>query len=96
MEADDKKTIEDAVDEAISWLEGNREASVDELKEHKKVWNSSIALLDVFTTPWCFNKSSTLQDLESKVQPITSKLYKDAGGGAEGEEAPPTEEKDEL
>ncbi|VDO94064.1 unnamed protein product [Heligmosomoides polygyrus] len=71
LEADDKKTIEDAVDEAISWLEGNREASVDELKEHKK-------------------------DLESKVQPITSKLYKDAGGGAEGEEAPPTEEKDEL
>ncbi|KAH7714104.1 heat shock 70 kD protein cognate [Aphelenchoides avenae] len=33
---DEKKTIEEAVDEAISWLESNREASVDDLKEHKK------------------------------------------------------------
>ncbi|KAK5973505.1 Endoplasmic reticulum chaperone BiP, partial [Trichostrongylus colubriformis] len=71
LDADDKKTIETAVEETISWLESNREASVDDLKEHKK-------------------------DLEGKVQPIISKLYKDAGGaGGEGE-APPTEEKDEL
>lgn len=34
------------------------------------------------------------QELEGKVQPIISKLYKDAGGGAE--EAPTGEEKDEL
>ncbi|WKY16168.1 hypothetical protein Q1695_001112 [Nippostrongylus brasiliensis] len=70
LDADDKKTIEDAVDETISWLESNREASVDELKEHKK-------------------------DLEEKVQPIISKLYKDAGGAAGGEPSN-TEEKDEL
>ncbi|VDN56913.1 unnamed protein product [Dracunculus medinensis] len=66
---EDKKTIEDAVDETISWLESNAAASVEELQQHKK-------------------------DLESKVQPITSKLYKDAGG------VPPTdtgrEDKDEL
>ncbi|KAL6739931.1 putative chaperone protein DnaK [Ancylostoma duodenale] len=65
----DKKTLGDAVDETIKWLESNREATVDELKEQKK-------------------------ELESKVVPITSKLYKDAGAGAgagAGEEA-----KDEL
>ncbi|WKY16166.1 hypothetical protein Q1695_001112 [Nippostrongylus brasiliensis] len=61
LDADDKKTIEDAVDETISWLESNREAS----------------------------------DLEEKVQPIISKLYKDAGGAAGGEPSN-TEEKDEL
>ncbi|CAJ0610164.1 unnamed protein product [Cylicocyclus nassatus] len=75
LDADDKKTIEVAVDETISWLESNREASVEELQERKK-------------------------DLESKVQPIISKLYKDAGGGADtAEEAggtPTGEEKDEL
>ncbi|KAK6032743.1 putative chaperone protein DnaK [Ostertagia ostertagi] len=65
----DKKTLEEAVDETIKWLESNREATTDELKEQKK-------------------------ELESKVMPITSKLYKDAGGagaGAGGDEA-----KDEL
>ncbi|KAK0409175.1 hypothetical protein QR680_004384 [Steinernema hermaphroditum] len=32
---EDKKTIEEAVDEAISWLEANREASVEDLKQKK-------------------------------------------------------------
>jgi len=32
----EKETIEKAVDEKISWLEKNREASVEELKEQKK------------------------------------------------------------
>ncbi|CAI4222893.1 unnamed protein product [Auanema sp. JU1783] len=36
LEDDDKKTIEDAVDEAIKWLETNLDASVDDLKEQKK------------------------------------------------------------
>jgi heat shock protein 5 len=71
---EDKKTIEDAVEEAISWLESNRDASVDDLKEHKK-------------------------DLESKVQPIVSKLY--AGGAppegeGEGGAGGGEDEKDEL
>ncbi|ETN81425.1 heat shock cognate protein 1 [Necator americanus] len=72
LDADDKKAIEEAVEETISWLESNREASVEELQERKK-------------------------DLEGKVQPIISKLYKDAGGGAgAGDEVPTGEEKDEL
>ncbi|PIO54667.1 Luminal-binding protein 3 family protein, partial [Teladorsagia circumcincta] len=33
----DKKTLEEAVDETIKWLESNREATTDELKEQKKV-----------------------------------------------------------
>uniref|UniRef100_A0A914DBY8 Endoplasmic reticulum chaperone BIP n=1 Tax=Acrobeloides nanus TaxID=290746 RepID=A0A914DBY8_9BILA len=33
---DDKKTIEEAVDEAISWLDSNKDASVDDLKDQKK------------------------------------------------------------
>jgi hypothetical protein len=33
---EDKKTIEDAVDAAISWMDSNKDASVDELKERKK------------------------------------------------------------
>jgi hypothetical protein len=60
------------VDDSIAWLDSNKDASVDELKERKK-------------------------DLESKVQPIISKLY--AGQGpppGEGDMPPPTEEKDEL
>ncbi|KAK0409232.1 hypothetical protein QR680_004423 [Steinernema hermaphroditum] len=32
---EDKKIIEEAVDEAISWLEANREASVEDLKQKK-------------------------------------------------------------
>ncbi|KAI6191285.1 Heat shock protein 70-C [Aphelenchoides bicaudatus] len=52
---DEKKTIETAADEAISWLEANKDTSADEIKEHKK-------------------------ELESKVHPIISKLYADAGG----------------
>lgn len=68
---DDKKTIEDAVDEAISWLDSNKDASVDELKERKK-------------------------DLESKVQPIISKLYAGQAPPPGEESAGPTEEKDEL
>ncbi|KAK5977214.1 Endoplasmic reticulum chaperone BiP [Trichostrongylus colubriformis] len=67
----DKKTIEDAVDETIKWLESNREANADELKEQKK-------------------------ELESKVMPITSKLYKEAGGAGAGAGAGGDEAKDEL
>lgn len=37
LDAGDRKTIEEAVDETISWLESNREASVEELQERKKV-----------------------------------------------------------
>ena len=40
---DDKKTVEEAVDEAIDWLGKNQEASVEELQEQKKVrgfWKS--------------------------------------------------------
>lgn len=66
---DDKKTIETAVDEAISWLDSNRDASVDELKERKK-------------------------DLESKVQPIVSKLQAPPPGSEGGPEG--ADEKDEL
>ncbi|UMM41932.1 hypothetical protein L5515_017967 [Caenorhabditis briggsae] len=71
LDEDDKKTIEEAVDEAISWLGSNADASAEELKEQKK-------------------------ELEGKVQPIVSKLYKD--GGAGGEEAPEggSDDKDEL
>ncbi|WKY04866.1 hypothetical protein Q1695_005681 [Nippostrongylus brasiliensis] len=70
---DDKKTLEEAVDETIKWLESNREATTDELKEQKK-------------------------ELESKVSPITSKLYKDAGGagGDAGGAAGGEDTKDEL
>ncbi|VDL71562.1 unnamed protein product [Nippostrongylus brasiliensis] len=69
----DKKTLEEAVDETIKWLESNREATTDELKEQKK-------------------------ELESKVSPITSKLYKDAGGagGDAGGAAGGEDTKDEL
>lgn len=75
LSPDDKKTIEDAVDGAISWLDSNKDASVEELKERKK-------------------------DLESKVQPIISKLYAgqapppEGGAGAGGTGG--AEEKDEL
>ncbi|VDM62684.1 unnamed protein product, partial [Angiostrongylus costaricensis] len=68
LDPDDKKVIEEAVEETISWLESNRDASVDDLHEHKK-------------------------DLESKVQPIISKLYNEAGDGADGVSA---DVKDEL
>ncbi|CAJ0575909.1 unnamed protein product, partial [Mesorhabditis spiculigera] len=73
LDDDDKKTIETAVDEAISWLDDNKEAGVEELKEKKT-------------------------ELEGKVHPIVSKLYKDGeGGGAEaGGEAEEKDEKDEL
>jgi molecular chaperone DnaK (HSP70) len=36
LSAEEKDTIEKAVDEKIGWLEKNREASVEELKEQKK------------------------------------------------------------
>jgi heat shock protein 5 len=36
LSSDDKKTVEDAVEEQIKWLESNQGAEVDELKEHKK------------------------------------------------------------
>ncbi|CAI5454963.1 unnamed protein product [Caenorhabditis angaria] len=69
LDEDDKKTIEEAVDEAISWLGSNEDASAEDLKEQKK-------------------------ELEGKVQPIISKLYKDGEGGAAPEEG--ADEKDEL
>lgn len=70
LDSSDKKEIESALDDAISWLESHREASVEELQEHKK-------------------------ELESKVQPIISKLYKEHGAPPP-EGAAPGEEKDEL
>ncbi|CAD6185041.1 unnamed protein product [Caenorhabditis auriculariae] len=70
LDDDDKKTIEEAVEEAISWLGSNSEASAEELKEQKK-------------------------ELEGKVQPIISKLYKD-GGAPPSEEEGAGDEKDEL
>jgi hypothetical protein len=39
---DEKKTIETAADEAISWLEANKDTSADEIKEHKKELESKI------------------------------------------------------
>lgn len=36
LSSEDKKAIEDAVDKAIKWLDSNKDASVEELKEHKK------------------------------------------------------------
>lgn len=36
LDDDDKTTIEEAVDAAISWLESNSEAEVEELKQQKK------------------------------------------------------------
>uniref|UniRef100_A0A915PVF9 Endoplasmic reticulum chaperone BIP n=1 Tax=Setaria digitata TaxID=48799 RepID=A0A915PVF9_9BILA len=70
LDESDKKTIESALDDAISWLESHRDASVEELQEHKK-------------------------ELESKIQPIIGKLYKDQGRPA-SEDATPGEDKDEL
>uniref|UniRef100_A0A0N5AHC4 Heat shock 70 kDa protein C n=1 Tax=Syphacia muris TaxID=451379 RepID=A0A0N5AHC4_9BILA len=72
LDESDKKTIEEAVDEAISWLDSHKDASAEELQEQKK-------------------------DLEGKVQPIISKLYKDAGGAPpEGGNAHDNDGKDEL
>jgi len=70
---DEKKTIEEAVDEAISWLDSNKQADAEELQAQKK-------------------------SLESKVQPIVSKLYQGAGGGAPPEHGGEggDESKDEL
>ena len=42
LSEDEKKTIEEAVDETISWLESNKEASVEELKEQKKALESTV------------------------------------------------------
>ncbi|CAJ0601347.1 unnamed protein product [Cylicocyclus nassatus] len=39
---EDKTTLEMAVDETIKWLESNREATVDELKEQKKELESKL------------------------------------------------------
>lgn len=36
LSSDDKNTIETAVDEAISWLEKNHDADVEEFKTQKK------------------------------------------------------------
>ncbi|KAL7074077.1 hypothetical protein ACQ4LE_006716 [Meloidogyne hapla] len=39
---DEKKTIETAVDQVISWLDTNREATVEELEERKKDFESKV------------------------------------------------------
>lgn len=39
---EEKTTIETAADEAISWLESNKEADVEELKEKKKELESKV------------------------------------------------------
>ena len=36
LSADDKETVEKAVEEQIKWLESNQGADTEELKEHKK------------------------------------------------------------
>lgn len=36
LSSDEKETIEKAVEEKIQWLESNREAEVEELKQQKK------------------------------------------------------------
>ncbi len=36
LSEEEKKTIEDAVNEQIEWLEGNQDADSDDFKEHKK------------------------------------------------------------
>lgn len=36
LSSEDKKTIEDAVEKQIKWLESNQGAETEELKEHKK------------------------------------------------------------
>ncbi|CAG9533834.1 unnamed protein product [Cercopithifilaria johnstoni] len=36
LDENDKKTIETVLDDAISWLESHRDASIEELQEHKK------------------------------------------------------------
>ncbi|VDK74974.1 unnamed protein product [Litomosoides sigmodontis] len=36
LDDNDKKTIESVLDDAISWLESHKDASVEELQEHKK------------------------------------------------------------
>lgn len=36
LSSEDKKAIEDAVEEQIKWLESNQGADTEELKEHKK------------------------------------------------------------
>lgn len=68
---EDKKTIEEAVDEKIKWMESNADADVEDLKAQKK-------------------------ELEEVVQPIMSKLYQGAGGGAPPSGDEGTDEKDEL
>ena len=42
MSDEEKKTIETAVDQVISWLDTNREASVEELEERKKDFESKV------------------------------------------------------
>jgi len=39
---DDKKTIETSVDQVISWLDANREATVEELEARKKDFESKV------------------------------------------------------
>lgn len=40
---DEKSTIEKAVEETITWLDGNKEATSDELRERKKDLESKVS-----------------------------------------------------
>jgi len=42
LSEDEKKTIEEAADESISWLESNKDTTAEEIKEHKKELESKI------------------------------------------------------
>nr|AAN15207.1 heat shock protein 70-C [Panagrellus redivivus] len=42
LDEDEKKTIEEAVDEAISWLESNKDAAAEDIKEQKKDLESKV------------------------------------------------------
>lgn len=64
----DKETIEEAVKEALSWIDSHQDAEKEDFEEQKK-------------------------ELESKVNPIISKLYAQSGGSGSDEEMP---DKDEL
>jgi len=59
IDADDKAKITAAVEEAITWLDGNQMAEIDEFEDK-------------------------LKELEGLCNPIISKMYQGAGGGAPG------------
>jgi len=56
---EEKETINQACDDAISWLESNQEADAEAFKEKK-------------------------EELQSTINPIVEKVYKESGAGGEG------------